>query len=63
MGKTQIGEESTKERKEGCVKVVRKGKKVGAVGEKGEGGVEEAYQSLSTMHELIHHNSRNIKTL
>ena len=29
MGKTEIGEESTKEGKEGCVKVVRKGKKGG----------------------------------
>ena len=38
MGKTQIGEESTRE---GSLEVGRKGKKVVVVGEKGEVGVEE----------------------
>ena len=38
MGRTQIGEENTRE---GSVEVVRKGKKVMVVGEKGEVGVEE----------------------
>ena len=38
MGKTEIGEESTRE---GSLEVGRKGKKVVVVGEKGEVGVEE----------------------